>query len=102
MPIVKKRKSKKKPDLSKIRTLDSFFVDEPVHKDEFGFLSALTSEKVDGFFAAFEIDGSVKATAIYSRKVLEEMVIPDVIRVYPDAPYKIYHESEFDKIIKHD
>lgn len=96
----KKRKSKKKPDLSKIRTLDSFFVDEPIRRDEFGFLNALSGEEVEGFFAAFDIDGSVKATAIYSREVLEEMVIPDILKVYPGSNYKIYPESEFEHIVK--
>ena len=95
-----KRRFKKKPDLSKIRTLDSFFVDEPIHRDEFGFLDALTGEKVEGFFAAFEIEGSVKATAIYSREILEDMVIPDILKVYPGSNYKIYPESEFEHIVK--
>ena len=56
----KKRKSKKKPDLSKIRTLDSFFVDEPIRRDEFGFLDALSGEEVEGFFAAFDIDSPIE------------------------------------------
>ena len=99
-PAKKKKKTKIKTDISKIRTLDSFFVDEPVHKDEFGFLIALGSEVVEGFFAAFDIDNSVKATAIYTKEILEEMVIPDVLKVYPNATYKIYPESEFKRVVK--
>ena len=100
MPSVRKRKSKQKIDLSKIRTLDSFFVTEPVRRDEFGFLDALGGTDAEGFFAAFNIDGSIKATAIYTRKILEEMVIPDVLKAYPGSNYIIYPESEFKHVVK--
>lgn len=100
MSSVRKRKNKKTIDLSKIRTLDSFFVTEPVYKDQFGFVDALGNMDVKGFFAAFNIDGSVKATAIYTREILEEMVIPDVLKVYPDSNYIIYPESDFKHVVK--
>lgn len=101
MPSIKKKhKARFKTDISKIRTLDSFFVDEPVRKDEFGFFTALSGEQVEGYFAAFDIDGAVKATPIYSREVLEDLVIPDVLKSYPGVAFKIYPESEFRNIVK--
>ncbi len=100
MSSVDRTKTKKKIDLSKVRTLDSFVFTEPIHKYQFGFLNALSDTEAEGFFAAFDIDGSVKATAIYTRKTLEEMVIPDVLKAYPGSSYIIYPESEFKHVVK--
>lgn len=99
------KKSKKFPQTNNgktviTKTLDDYFVFENVPKDVFGFLDALTTtEDVSGFFAVFDINGSIKATDIYTKEILEEMVIPDILSKHPGSFYKIFPESDFEKII---
>ena len=38
-----------------------------------------------GYVAVFKLDGRFKVTAAYTKKTLEQMVIPDVKRGYPNA-----------------
>lgn len=66
----------------------------------FGFLEAITNIKTDGYFAVFDIGGKAKATEIYSRDILEKLVIPDILKDHPEAYYKIFHESEFKRLVK--
>lgn len=68
--------------------------------DAFGFLTAILDPKIDGYFAVFDIEGKVKATEIYSRDTLDKFVIPDILKDHPGAYYKIFHESEFNRIVK--
>ena len=48
-------------------TLDDYFVKGDVKQDVFGFLDALSStEDVNGYFAIFDLNGSIKATDVNS------------------------------------
>ena len=85
----------------KIMTLDDYFVKGDVKQDVFGFLDALSStEEVNGYFAVFDLNGSIKATEVYTKDILESMVIPDILKNHPDSYYKIFSEEDFDKIVK--
>ena len=84
----------------KLTSLDDFFTPEELSKDLFGFLTAVADQDVKGFFAVFDLDGSIKATQIYSRDVLERLVIPDILKDHPGAFYRIFSESEFNRVVK--
>lgn len=55
---------------------------------------------MEGFFAVFDFGGSVKATQAYSQDILERMVMLDVLKDHSGAFYKIFPESEFDRVVK--
>lgn len=100
-----KRRSKIHPHCDngksyKSTTLDDFFTPEDLSRDVFGFLTAITDTKIDGYFAVFDLGDRVKATEIYSRDILEKLVIPDILKDHPEAYYKIFHESEFNRVVK--
>lgn len=100
-----KRRSKKFPHHDdgkkyKLTSLDDFFTPEELSKDVFGFLTAITDTEVEGFFAVFDLGGSVRATQVYSQDILEKMVIPDVLKDHPGAFYKVFPESEFNRVVK--
>lgn len=84
----------------KLTTLDDFFTPEDLSRDVFGFLTAITNTEIDGFFAVFDLGNKIKATEIYSRDILEKLVIPDILKDHPDAYYKIFPESEFNRVVK--
>ena len=68
--------------------------------DVFGFLTAITDTKIEGYFAVFDLGGKVMATDIYSRDTLDNLVIPDILKSHPEVYYKIFHESEFNRVVK--
>lgn len=61
---------------------------------------AIRDTETEGYFAVFDLEGKIKATEIYSRDTLDNLVIPDILKNHPGAYYKIFHESEFNKVIR--
>jgi hypothetical protein len=94
----RKKRTKKFPHhddgkVYKLTKLDDFFTPEELSRDVFGFLTAISDTEVEGFFAVFDLGNAIRATEVYSKEILEEMVIPDVLKSYPGAFYKIFPES---------
>ena len=64
------------------------------------FRQAIMDTETEGYFAVFDLEGKIKATEIYSRNILDNLVIPDILKNHPGAYYKIFHESEFNRVVK--
>ena len=100
-----KKRTKKFPHCDdgksyKMTKLDDFFTPEELSKDVFGFLTAISGAEVEGFFAVFDLGNKIKATEIYSEDVLKELVIPDILKGHPGSFYRIFPESEFNRVVK--
>ena len=100
-----KRRTKKFPHYDngksyRLTQLDDFFTPEELFKDVFGFLTVITDKEVEGFFAVFDLGNKVKATEVYSKEILEGLVIPDILKDHPGSFYRIFPESEFNRVVK--
>lgn len=70
-------------------------------KDPFGFAKAVRGAPQKGFFAVLEVDGKVKATAVYTLETIQTEVIPVLEKAYPNAKCRLLPEEAFERITGH-
>lgn len=73
-------------------------------KDPFGFIHAVKTPpyatKGEGCFAVFVIGGKGRATAVYTKEFLNDVVIPNTLAEYGNVEYFVFPESEFERITR--